>query len=88
MAAMVVASSTAVAVSGVGRREVGSCCSSSTARPQQLQVASRRNVSAVVGMSVVLVGAQSRSRGSSFSVMRNALAENPSPVWCSHGLLT
>ncbi|KAG0585297.1 hypothetical protein M758_2G002000 [Ceratodon purpureus] len=82
MAAMVVASSAAVAVGAVGRRDVGPCCSSS-ARAQPVLVVSRRcsrrNVSGVVGMSVALVGAHSRSRGSGFSVLRNALAENPSP---------
>lgn len=78
MAAMVVASSTAV-----GRSAGGPCCSSSTARlPQQQQahVTCRKNVSPVMRMSVVLVGAQSRSRASSFPVLRNALAENPAPV--------
>jgi hypothetical protein len=78
MAAMVVASS-ASAAAGMGVGAVSPCCSSA-ARPQQVLVASRRRVCGVVGMSVVLVGAQPRSRGSGFSVLRNALAENPSPV--------
>jgi len=84
MAAMVVASSTAVGI--------GACSSSRLSQPQpqqpQLQqqqkvhVTRRKNASTKnsVQMSVVLVGVQSsRSRGSSFAVMRNALAENPAP---------
>jgi len=45
MAAMVVASSTAMGMSAVGRRDVGLCSSSSTARlPHQVLVTSRKNL--------------------------------------------
>lgn len=80
MAAMVVASSTAMGMPAVGRRELGPC-SSPTARPQLVQLPSRKNVSSVVGTSVVLGKVNARSRESSFPVTRSALVENPSPVY-------
>lgn len=82
MAAMLVASSTAVAVrasEGVSR-DVG-LCSSSSARPHLLHARKgKQRVSGVIGKAVSSALVRVQSRGAAFPVARSTMTENPTPV--------
>uniref|UniRef100_A0A7I4D6C3 CBS domain-containing protein n=1 Tax=Physcomitrium patens TaxID=3218 RepID=A0A7I4D6C3_PHYPA len=79
MAALLVASSTGVGLAAtVGRKDAGSC-TSSTARPQLVLVSNRKSASNVAGTSVVPVPVHVWSRGSSFPLPRSTMTENPTP---------
>ena len=79
MAAMLVASSTAVGVaSAVAGRDSG-VCSSSAARPQQ-QLAHAPSWTRIPGTVVSPVQMHVQSRGAAFRVLRSTMTENPTPV--------
>ncbi|KAG0569301.1 hypothetical protein M758_6G076900 [Ceratodon purpureus] len=82
MAAILVASTTAVGVTstGVGRQDLGLCCSSSAARlPQLLHHAPawKYSASGVIGTAQGHV--HSRGGGAGFPVARSTVTENPTP---------
>ncbi|XP_024377762.1 CBS domain-containing protein CBSX2, chloroplastic isoform X1 [Physcomitrium patens] len=79
MAAMLVASSTAVgAATFAVRKDIGTS-TSSTASPQLVFASNRKVVSSVAGTLVVSMQVHMRPRGTSFMLARSTMMENPAP---------